>query len=111
VAFLASFLLALAPGPPCFALSDPAPAREAASSPVAAPPPTTALGALIGHITGGAAAATFQPMNVNFGLFPPLPDLGKRGPKGADRKSALARRALADLTAWLGGPGIDRNAA
>src|ERR1700741_1423191 len=39
----------------------------------AAPPPTTALGALLGHITGGADARTFQPMNVNFGLFPPLP--------------------------------------
>jgi methylenetetrahydrofolate--tRNA-(uracil-5-)-methyltransferase len=86
-------------------------AAEAVGGVLAAPPPTTALGALIGHITGGAAASTFQPMNVNFGLFPPLPDLGKRGPKGADRKSALARRALADLATWLGGPGLDRNAA
>ena len=66
------------------------------------PPPTTALGALLGHITGGAAADSFQPMNVNFGLFPPLPETGKRGPRGADRKSALAHRALADLDAWLG---------
>ena len=62
-----------------------------------APPPTTALGALLGHITGGAQAAGFQPMNVNFGLFPPLsPDPGRH----ADRKPLVARRALADLAAW-----------
>jgi methylenetetrahydrofolate--tRNA-(uracil-5-)-methyltransferase len=61
------------------------------------PPPTTALGALLGHITGGAKAASFQPMNVNFGLFPPLsPDPGRH----ADRKPLVARRALADLAAW-----------
>ena len=54
------------------------------------PPPTTALGALLNHITGGAEAETFQPMNVNFGLFPPIPgDL-----RGRVRKQALARRAL-----------------
>lgn len=63
------------------------------------PPPTTALGALIAHITGGADAGTFQPMNVNFGLFPPLPE-GKRA--RAERKPAMARRALADLAFWLG---------
>jgi methylenetetrahydrofolate--tRNA-(uracil-5-)-methyltransferase len=62
-----------------------------------APQPTTALGALLGHITGGAEAASFQPMNVNFGLFPPLsPDPGRR----ADRKKLVAQRALADLAAW-----------
>jgi len=77
-------------------------ASEAIGAAAAAPPPTTALGALLGHITGGAAAATFQPMNVNFGLLPALPETGKRGPRGADRKTALARRALADLDAWLG---------
>lgn len=77
-------------------------AADAMGAAIAPPPPTTALGALLGHITGGAAAETFQPMNVNFGLFPPLPETGKRGPKGADRKQALARRALADLDAWLG---------
>jgi methylenetetrahydrofolate--tRNA-(uracil-5-)-methyltransferase len=77
-------------------------AAEAAGATIAGPPPTTALGALLGHITGGAAAATFQPMNVNFGLFPPLPETGGRGPRGADRKAALARRALADLDGWLG---------
>jgi methylenetetrahydrofolate--tRNA-(uracil-5-)-methyltransferase len=69
---------------------------------LSAPPPTTALGALLGHITGGANAATFQPMNVNFGLFPPLPEgaIGRHN-KG-DRRPMLARRALADLDAWLG---------
>jgi methylenetetrahydrofolate--tRNA-(uracil-5-)-methyltransferase len=76
-----------------------------------APPPTTALGALLAHISGGAVAATFQPMNVNFGLFPPLPDAGKRGPRGADRKATLARRALADLDRWLGRADQDRSAA
>jgi methylenetetrahydrofolate--tRNA-(uracil-5-)-methyltransferase len=67
------------------------------------PPPTTAMGALLGHITGGADAETFQPMNVNFGLFPPPPrDARGREPKGRDRKLALSSRALADLAAWLG---------
>ena len=64
-----------------------------------APPPTTALGALVAHITGGAEAETFQPMNVNFGLFPPLADIPKAK---AERKPAMARRALADLDGWLG---------
>ena len=65
---------------------------------VAPPPATSALGALLGHITGGADSAGFQPMNINFGLFPPLsPDPGRR----AERKPLLARRALADLAAWL----------
>ena len=68
-----------------------------------APPPTTALGALLAHITGGAAAETFQPMNVNYGLFPPL-DAGEPGghARGRERKAHLSRRALADLDAWLG---------
>ena len=65
----------------------------------APPPTTTALGALLDHITKGADAATFQPMNVNFGLFPPLD--GRVGKK--QRKPAMAHRALADLDAWLGG--------
>ncbi len=67
------------------------------------PPETTALGALLGHITGGARAETFQPMNVNFGLFPPpvLPP-GVRKAKGADRKRLYTARALTDLEAWLG---------
>ncbi len=69
---------------------------------LASPPATTALGALLRHITGGADAATFQPMNVNFGLFPPLPEGAvSRGNRG-ERKPMMARRALADLDAWLG---------
>jgi methylenetetrahydrofolate--tRNA-(uracil-5-)-methyltransferase len=67
---------------------------------LARPPATTALGALLRHITGGAEAKTFQPMNINFGLFPPLsPDPGRH----VDRKPLMARRALADLDAWLRG--------
>jgi methylenetetrahydrofolate--tRNA-(uracil-5-)-methyltransferase len=72
-------------------------AAELRGEPVLAPPGTTALGALLAHITRGADAATFQPMNVNFGLLPPL-DGHIRKP---ERKPALARRALADLDAWL----------
>ncbi|NNG05835.1 MAG: methylenetetrahydrofolate--tRNA-(uracil(54)-C(5))-methyltransferase (FADH(2)-oxidizing) TrmFO [Inquilinus sp.] len=64
------------------------------------PPPTTAMGALLAHITGGAEAETFQPMNVNFGLFPPPETSGKRL-KGRDRKRFHTSRALADLDAWL----------
>jgi methylenetetrahydrofolate--tRNA-(uracil-5-)-methyltransferase len=60
------------------------------------PPPTTAFGALLAHITGGADAKTFQPMNVNFGLFPEL-----KGARGKDRKKAMSARALTDLAAWL----------
>src|SRR5579863_6323504 len=59
------------------------------------PPSTTALGALLAHITGGADAKTFQPMNVNFGLFPPL----DKRVKGKDRKQAMSTRALQDLSA------------
>ena len=73
-------------------------AAEVKGETLAPPPPTTALGALLGHITGGAAADSFQPMNVNFGLLPPL----GRPVKRPLRKPALARRALADLDAWLG---------
>ncbi len=74
-------------------------AAEVRGEPVMTPPGTTALGALLAHITRGADAATFQPMNVNFGLFPPLEPSVKRG----ERKPALARRALADLAGWLEG--------
>ncbi len=63
------------------------------------PPATTALGALLGHITGGADSKTFQPMNINFGLLPPLVLKGKR-PKGRDRKRAYTTRALTDFEAW-----------
>ena len=68
-----------------------------------APPPTTALGALLRHITGGADARTFQPMNINFGLFPPLPEGAVTRANRGERKPLMARRALADLAAWLGG--------
>jgi methylenetetrahydrofolate--tRNA-(uracil-5-)-methyltransferase len=64
------------------------------------PPPTTAFGALLAHITGGADARTFQPMNVNFGLFPDLDAQGRM--RGKDRKHALAKRALDDVNTWLG---------
>jgi methylenetetrahydrofolate--tRNA-(uracil-5-)-methyltransferase len=76
-------------------------AAERLGRPLTAPPPTTALGSLVNHITGGASAETFQPMNVNFGLFPPLPEtmLGRAG--RAARKPALSARAMADLEAWL----------
>ena len=84
------------------------------------PPPTTAFGALLGHITGGhlasenaaSAPLSFQPMNVNFGLFPPLDApshdaSGKRikgKERGQARKRALSARALADLERWLAEP-------
>ena len=77
---------------------------ERRGQPFSPPPRTTALGALLGHITGGARAETFQPMNVNFGLFPE-PEGARRGRRGkADRKRAYALRALADLHGWLGNP-------
>ena len=82
----------------------------------APPPPTTAIGALINHITGGhiesidAGPRSFQPMNINFGLFPPIAEpktdaAGKklRGPeRGVARKRLLSARAGVDLAAWLG---------
>lgn len=68
---------------------------------LSAVPPTTATGALVTHITGGADAKTFQPMNVNFGLFPPVEGLkgGRRGRK--DRYKAYTDRAKSDWQAWL----------
>jgi methylenetetrahydrofolate--tRNA-(uracil-5-)-methyltransferase len=60
-------------------------------------PQTTALGALLGHITGGAEAATYQPMNVNFGLFPPLSERVRK----ADRKRGYTDRARADFAGWM----------
>ena len=82
-----------------------------------APPPTTAHGALLAHITGGhietidAGPSSFQPMNVNFGLFPPIaapvaPEgrrFGRGSAKNLARKSALSERALADLESWIAG--------
>jgi methylenetetrahydrofolate--tRNA-(uracil-5-)-methyltransferase len=84
-------------------------ASERLGSTVSLPPITTAFGALLAHITGGHIAAdqpglrSFQPMNINFGLFPPIemPAL-KRAERGAARKRALSARALVDLDAWLG---------
>jgi methylenetetrahydrofolate--tRNA-(uracil-5-)-methyltransferase len=74
------------------------------------PPRTTALGALLAHITGGADARTFQPMNINYGLLPDLET--PTGVKGRDRgrakKQHQSRRALADLDTWLG---VKREAA
>jgi methylenetetrahydrofolate--tRNA-(uracil-5-)-methyltransferase len=61
-----------------------------------APPPTTALGAQLAHITGDAEAETYQPMNINFGLFPPLHDVKKKS-----RKLAYTERAKQDLLLWL----------
>ena len=60
-------------------------------------PPETALGALLGHITGGADAESFQPMNVNFGLMPPIPGRSKK----ADRKKMYTDRARNKLAEWL----------
>lgn len=86
-----------------------------------APPPTTAHGALLAHITGGhieiacgapfTGARSYQPMNVNFGLFPPLAHAlegeGSRRLRGTEKalakKRALSRRALADLARWISG--------
>ena len=61
------------------------------------PPLETSLGALLSHITGGADADTFQPMNVNFGLFPPLPEKSRK----ADRKQLYTDRGRTALAEWL----------
>ncbi|WP_420409511.1 methylenetetrahydrofolate--tRNA-(uracil(54)-C(5))-methyltransferase (FADH(2)-oxidizing) TrmFO [Hoeflea sp.] len=93
-----------------------------------APPPTTAFGALLNHITGGHILSddepgkrSFQPMNVNFGLFPPLDPGAILRPEGGGRfrgkdkakakKQAYARRALADCAAWLEGRAVAAEAA
>lgn len=60
------------------------------------PPRSSAMGALLAHITGDADAATYQPMNVNFGLFPPLHDVKKK-----QRKEAYTNRGKADFGEWL----------
>jgi methylenetetrahydrofolate--tRNA-(uracil-5-)-methyltransferase len=91
-------------------------AAERRGEPVNIPPPTTAHGALLGHITGGHIATidpgppSFQPMNVNFGLFPPLTHAPAKAPDGRRRrgtvktmarKQALTSRALHDLDRWI----------
>ncbi len=95
-------------------------AAERTGEAIVAPPPTTAHGALLAHITGGhidtidAGPSSFQPMNVNFGLFPPLagaghPTIARAANSAAARqrtsarKAALSARALADLERWLAG--------
>ncbi len=82
-------------------------AAEILGGAVSVPPNTTATGALITHISGGAEAKTFQPMNVNFGLFPPVEGLksGRRGRK--DRYKAYTDRAKADWNTWLGHAVLD----
>ena len=72
-------------------------AAELRGEKISSPPVETALGALLAHITGGADAETFQPMNVNFGLMPPLPGRLRK----ADRKKAYTDRAREMLTKWL----------
>ena len=71
-------------------------AAELGGGEMAPPPATTALGALLGHITGGADASTYQPMNVNFGLFPPIEGKIRK----AERKGLMVARARGDLAGW-----------
>jgi len=93
-------------------------AAERLGEALAPPPPTTAHGALHGHITGGhietidAGPRSYQPMNVNFGLFPPLVRIPTRGEDGerlrgtaktVAKKRELSRRALVDLDRWIAG--------
>ncbi len=94
-------------------------AAERKGETIVPPPPTTAHGALLAHITGGHIGAvdpgpsSFQPMNVNFGLFPPLAEpasydkedarkFGRGSAKNLAKKTAMSQRALADLAAWSG---------
>jgi methylenetetrahydrofolate--tRNA-(uracil-5-)-methyltransferase len=87
-------------------------AAERLGRPIPAPPATTAMGALVGHITGGhleGGKGSFQPMNINYGLMPPVEDVPKRDADGNRlgskektrmKKRAMGERALADLAAW-----------
>ena len=72
-------------------------AAELSGVAIAPPPIETALGALLNHITGAAEAETYQPMNVNFGLFPPITGRTKK----ADRKKMYTERARTALAGWL----------
>lgn len=91
-------------------------AADAKQSTISSPPPTTALGALLGHITGGhietidAGPRSFQPMNINFGLFPPLTSPPTKKPDGTRlrgnektvaKKQAISARALSDIDRWI----------
>ncbi|MGV7217041.1 methylenetetrahydrofolate--tRNA-(uracil(54)-C(5))-methyltransferase (FADH(2)-oxidizing) TrmFO [Bradyrhizobium sp. UFLA05-112] len=91
-------------------------AADARGEQLTSPPATTALGSLLGHITGGhietiePGTRSFQPMNINFGLFPPLATLPTKKPDGTRlrgnektiaKKQALSARALADLDRWI----------
>jgi methylenetetrahydrofolate--tRNA-(uracil-5-)-methyltransferase len=91
-------------------------AADARGQPLAPPPATTALGALLGHITGGhietiePGSRSFQPMNINFGLFPPLAQAPTKKADGTRlrgnektvaKKQAISARALADLDRWI----------
>ena len=88
-------------------------AADALGRSVEPPPPTTALGALLAHVTGGhlESGGSFQPMNINYGLLPPMeaPRRDAEGRKlppqerGRAKKRAMSHRAMADLQAWLGG--------
>jgi methylenetetrahydrofolate--tRNA-(uracil-5-)-methyltransferase len=93
-------------------------AAERLAKPLRPPPPTTAHGALLGHITGGhietidAGPRSYQPMNINFGLFPPLAQSPTRAADGTRlrgtaktlaKKRAISRRALGDLALWVAG--------
>jgi len=71
-------------------------ASELLGRSVTPPPAATALGALLRHVTGNADATTFQPMNINFGLFPPMTEVHR-----SQRKQAMARRAIAEIDSWL----------
>jgi methylenetetrahydrofolate--tRNA-(uracil-5-)-methyltransferase len=88
-------------------------AADRTGAAVEPPPATTALGALLAHVTGGhlESGGSFQPMNINYGLLPPMeaprhgPDGRKLPPqeRGRAKKRAMSARAVADLQAWLGG--------
>ncbi|SCA54950.1 Methylenetetrahydrofolate--tRNA-(uracil-5-)-methyltransferase TrmFO [Candidatus Terasakiella magnetica] len=76
---------------------------ELSDQEISTPPQVSALGGILNHITGGADALTFQPMNINFGLLPPMDVRNERGKrvKGKEKKAAVTARALKALDEWL----------